>query len=79
MDTGRQSQQHETNSASVLDGYVTRDVLASQFGKSTRTIDRWETLRMGPPRVVVGRTVLYRVDSVRQWLESREQRRTRSR
>jgi transcriptional regulator with XRE-family HTH domain len=56
----------------VLEGYLRREELAEQFGLSPRTIDRWEALRMGPPRVSVGRTILYNIHSVRDWLLSRE-------
>jgi predicted DNA-binding transcriptional regulator AlpA len=56
-----------------LDGYLRREELARQLGVSARTIDRWQSLRCGPQRVAVGRTILYSLDSVRQWLESREQ------
>lgn len=59
---------------SVLEGYLTPEELAKGLNKSKRTLDRWQTERTGPPRVVVGRTIYYRVDAVRQWLESREQR-----
>jgi hypothetical protein len=61
----------------LLEGFITRENLATELGKSLRTLDRWETHRMGPPRVVVGRTILYRVDSVRSWLESCERRKGR--
>jgi predicted DNA-binding transcriptional regulator AlpA len=57
----------------ILDGFLRREELAQQLGLSPRTIDRWESLRKGPPRVCVGRTVLYNVDSVREWLQSNEQ------
>src|ERR1035438_4811937 len=57
----------------VLDGFLRREELAQQLGLSPRTIDRWEALRKGPPRVCVGRTILYNIDSVREWLISREQ------
>jgi predicted DNA-binding transcriptional regulator AlpA len=63
------------NSTAVLDGYLTRENLAAQLGKSMRTIDRWEMHRSGPPRVLIGKTVLYRLESVRAWLLSCEQRR----
>ena len=63
------------NPSAVLDGYLTREVLAEQLGKSVRTIDRWETRRSGPPRVLLGKTVFYRLESVRAWLLSCEQRR----
>ena len=50
---------------------------ASPASPKTSAIDRWHTLRIGPPRVSVGRKVLYRRDSVRAWLQSREQRKVR--
>jgi len=56
----------------VLEGYLRREELAQQFGLSPRTIDRWEALRMGPPRVSVGRTILYNIQSVREWLVNQE-------
>jgi predicted DNA-binding transcriptional regulator AlpA len=64
-----------TSPASVLlSGYLRREELAQQFGLSTRTIDRWEALKEGPPRVSIGRTILYNVESVREWLSTREKR-----
>jgi predicted DNA-binding transcriptional regulator AlpA len=57
----------------LLDGYLRRNELAQQLGVSPRTIDRWQTLRCGPPRVAIGRTILYNLDSVRQWLRSKEE------
>ena len=56
----------------VLEGFLRREQLAQQLGLSPRTIDRWEALRDGPPRVSVGRTILYNIQSVREWLLSRE-------
>ncbi len=61
----------------LLDDYSEKSELARELKKSSRTLDRWEALRIGPPRVVIGRTVLYNRNSVREWLESREQRRGR--
>ena len=40
---------------------------------SERTADRWQVLRIGPPRVKVGRTVLYPAEGVKTWLEERTQ------
>jgi len=57
----------------VLEGFLRREELAKQLGCSARTIDRWQALREGPPRVHVGRTILYSIQSVREWLRSREQ------
>jgi hypothetical protein len=57
----------------ILEGFLRREELARQLGCSPRTIDRWQALRKGPPRVCVGRTILYNIESVREWLRSREQ------
>ena len=59
-------------STPVLDGYLRREELARQLGLSPRTIDRWESLRIGPPRVSIGRTILYKAESVLEWLNSQE-------
>jgi predicted DNA-binding transcriptional regulator AlpA len=50
--------------------YLTKDQLAQQLGRSTRTIDRWHTQRIGPRRTKVGnKLVLYRKSAVSEWLE----------
>jgi hypothetical protein len=54
---------------SLLEGFLTKEQLAQQLGRSTRTIDRWHVLRIGPPRVAVGNLVLYSRDGVTRWLE----------
>ena len=56
----------------ILEGFLRREELAHELGISARTIDRWESLRQGPPRVSVGRTILYSIHSVREWLLSKE-------
>jgi predicted DNA-binding transcriptional regulator AlpA len=58
--------------ARVLEGYMPETELAVQLGKSLRTLWRWRVRGVGPPYVVVGRVVMYRISSVRQWLEDRE-------
>ena len=62
-------------SEQLLDGYVSREELAKELGKALRTIDRWETRRIGLPRVVIGRMILYRREAIRDWLLSQEQQR----
>ena len=66
--------QNQISTPLVLEGYLRREELARQFGLSPRTIDRWEALRKGPPRVCIGRTILYKLESVRDWLDSNEGR-----
>ena len=62
-------------SEQLRDGYVSREQLAKELGKALRTIDRWERRRIGPPRVVIGRMILYRREAIRDWLLSQEQQR----
>jgi predicted DNA-binding transcriptional regulator AlpA len=62
-----------SSSSNLLEGYLTREQLAAALGKSIRTIDRWQTLRAGPPRLVLGKLILFRVESVQSWLKSLEQ------
>jgi len=63
-----------SNTAPVLEDFLTRDELASELMRSPRTLDRWEVLGIGPPRTFVGRKILYRRMSVRQWLAAQESR-----
>lgn len=65
--------QEASSSQLLLDGYLRRAELAQQLRVSPRTIDRWQTSRCGPPRVAIGRTILYNLESVRQWLRSNEE------
>jgi hypothetical protein len=56
----------------LLDGWLTRAQVATEIGVSVDTLQRWETRRIGPPCVRIGRKVLYRADAFREWLISRE-------
>ena len=55
-----------------LDEYLTKSELATILRKSTRTLDRWDLTGDGPPKVQIGRTVLYRRESISEWLRSCE-------
>jgi hypothetical protein len=59
--------------------YLTQQDLARELRVSVRTIARWHVERIGPPRIVVGRLLLYRRATVREWLESREEQPHRQR
>lgn len=63
----------------LLRGYLRPHELAQALSLSRRTIDRYERMGIGPPRVVIGGLVLYHIESVRAWLKSREQQPTRAR
>lgn len=57
---------------SLADEYLTREQLrdAAPGRPSLRTLARWHTQRIGPPRVTIGRTILYPQEGLRRWLES---------
>ena len=58
---------------SVLAEYMTRDELAEQLDRCARTLDRWSSLNLGPPRTILGRRVLYRRKAVAEWLLAQEE------
>lgn len=65
----------QTNPAgtpALLDGWLTRARVAQEIGISVDTLQRWQTRRIGPPCVHIGRKVLYRADAFREWLISQE-------
>ncbi len=68
----------EANGAGLLDDYLTPDQLAEELGKSVRTIARWDGLRIGPPKTVIGKKSYYRREGVRQWLLRKEQEQVRA-
>jgi hypothetical protein len=54
--------------------YITPERLARLLGCSARTVARWDAERVGPPRIKVGKTVLYDVEKLRAWLAGKEAR-----
>lgn len=68
-------QQHENGNpepSTLLGGWLSRAQVAAEIGVSVDTLQRWETRRIGPPCVRIGRKVLYRAEAFREWLISRE-------
>ncbi len=57
----------------ILDDYLTEPALAVQLGKSTRTLQRWRRLRIGPTPTICGNKIIYAVDDVRTWLRAQRQ------
>ena len=55
-----------------LEGYLRPPQLAEWLGVSLRTLSRWHAERTGPPRITMGRLVLYRLEALHQWLEANE-------
>ncbi len=65
----------------LFEGYITAMELCKQIGQmkggrpiARRTLERWHSLRVGPPRVRIGRIAVYRVDDVRAWLQEQSSR-----
>jgi hypothetical protein len=56
----------------LLSEFLTKEQLAAELGRNARTLDRWASLGIGPPRTCFGRTVLYRRASVLKWLVAQE-------
>jgi hypothetical protein len=57
----------------ILKDYVSREQLADNIGKSTKTLVRWELDGRGPPVTRIGRDVLYYIPSVQKWLRQQEE------
>jgi excisionase family DNA binding protein len=56
----------------LFEGYLTKEQLAAQLGRSPRTIDRWALSGQAPAPTRIGRTVLFRRDAVLEWLRGQE-------
>jgi hypothetical protein len=52
--------------------YVTNHRLAQILNVTPRTAARWNAARIGPPKISVGKTVLYDVAKLPDWLASLE-------
>jgi hypothetical protein len=52
--------------------YVTAERLAATLSVSVRTLARWDAARIGPPRIKVGKLVLFDLAKLPAWLATRE-------
>ena len=52
--------------------YVTAGRLASLLGVTVRTLSRWDAAGNGPPKIKIGKKVLFDLDKVPEWLAGRE-------
>lgn len=68
-----ETQGHNPQSGSLLDEYMTPAELADELGVCERTIARWHALREGPPRVKMGKRILYHRQAVQNWLKGKEE------
>jgi hypothetical protein len=56
----------------VLSELLTEDELAAELNRTTQTVRRWRQAGTGPPFVLIGRFICYRVPAVEAWIVSRE-------
>lgn len=77
MDSGAVAPEGNPGSG-LLDDWMSRAELADELQLSTDTLSRWETRRIGPPCIRVGRRVLYRRGAVQEWLCAQENRAARA-
>ena len=52
--------------------YVTADRLAATLGVTVRTICRWDASRIGPPKIKIGKLILFDLAKLPDWLATRE-------
>lgn len=57
---------------SILDNYLSEVQLAKELNRNPATIVRWRKKQIGPPFIPFGKTILYRRESVLDWLKSKE-------
>jgi hypothetical protein len=57
---------------SILADFLTPEEAATQLRVCKRTLDRWESLRDGPPITKLGRQKFYNRQSLLNWIRSRE-------
>ncbi len=62
------------NGDSVLAEYMSRNELAEELDRCPRTLDRWDSLKIGPPRTIIWRRVPYRRQAVAEWLRALEEK-----
>lgn len=72
MDDQVNGQRNAEPSAELMQGWMGRGEVAEAIGISAATLQRWQTRRVGPPCVRIGRRVFYRADAFREWMISQE-------
>ena len=71
--TEQATSENGASGTGLLDNWMTREQLAEELDVSIDTLARWQSQRIGPPSVKMGRRTLYRREAVQQWMVSREQ------
>jgi hypothetical protein len=59
--------------------YLTAHRLSSTLGVTVRTLARWNASGIGPPKISIGKTILFDLTKLPAWLSAREIQPTRNR
>lgn len=73
--SGDEASQNSSQPGEVIIGrrcYFTAERLAEVLNVSPRTIARWNAVGTGPPRIRVGKLILFDVIKLHDWLEAFE-------
>ena len=65
--------------AKLLEDYIDRLTLAEELRVNWRTVHRYENQPDGLPSLLIGGRRMYRLESVKAWLERRERQRNPTR
>jgi hypothetical protein len=68
----------EVTGRRILGDYLSETELANELRRSVRQVKRWRAQGLGPPYTRIGRTPVYRVESVRAWVQSHERQMPKS-
>jgi phage terminase Nu1 subunit (DNA packaging protein) len=52
--------------------FVSAQHVASMLRVSVRTLSRWDMAGIGPPKIKVGKLILFDIGKLTEWLASRE-------
>lgn len=58
--------------------YIRQERLATMLGVTARTLARWNARGIGPPKITIGKTVLFDLAKLPDWLATRESASTRT-
>ena len=59
--------------------YITPHRLANLLGVTVRTVSRWSAARIGPPKIKIGKLILFDFAKLPEWLAARESELIRNR
>lgn len=63
----------------ILADYIAEQDLAAQLGVTVRALQLWRTQRRGPAWTKLGKKIVYRRQTVAEWMRAQEQKLPRNR